>query len=139
MTEEGIEPKKKFRLDPCIKKTNINFRNAFIQWEAFSKKEVGEEYRKTFRVMKKSKYFVNTPKEQTISSGEERIKSFEDTLKNGFNMALNRFQKEFSHVCMQALLPLLMGEDEWRKYGPALLKEEKMEGSKKNGGLSIQS
>lgn len=128
---EGIAPKKGFRIEPCIKKTNINFRNAFIQWEAYSKKEVGEEYRRTFRVMKKAKYFVDTPEEHTISSGEERVKNFEDTLKNGFNMMLNRFQKEFSNVCMQALLPLIMGEDEWRKYGPNLLKKRKWKVPKK--------
>lgn len=133
MSERSKDREPKFKIGPCIEKTktNLNFKTAFAQWEAYSKKEVGEEYRKNYRVMKKAKYFVNTPADVITSSGEERVKRFEDILKNGYAMMMNRFQKEFSHICTQALLPLIMGEDEWRKYGPSLLKKRKWKVPKK--------
>ena len=117
----------------------LYFKNAFLEWEERSKQETKIQYETKFRVMKKTRYFVNPPKMHTISSGEERLKQFEHVLHNGFELPLNRFQKGFSQICTQALLPLIMGDEDWKRHGPEVLKKRGWKVPKKiAAGLSLR-
>jgi len=81
--------------------------------------------------MKKERYFINPPQKEQMSSGEKRLKEFEHILMSGFTKYLNRFQRELANVCTQALTPIIMGQDEWLKYGPELLKKRNLPVPKK--------
>jgi len=119
------------QLRPIARVNFLNFSDAFKKFETFSKKETEEIYSKTCKLMKRNDYFINPPKRVQLSTGEERVKKFEDILYNGYDIPLNRFQREWSVMCVQALLPLIMGEEDWLKTGPNVLKRRKWKIPKK--------
>jgi hypothetical protein len=119
-----------FKIAPISQKNFLKFGTAIDQFEKFTKKETEDSFSRNLKIMKKSDYFINPPVRKTISSGEEKLKQFENILYNGFDLPLNRFQREWAILCTQALLPIIMGED-WLKYGPNVLRKRKWKIPKK--------
>jgi hypothetical protein len=86
------------------------------------KKRVEEEDEIEFKsqeIYTRESYFINPPRNNSYSAGEERFKEFENLLENGTGWKRATFQREFHDKATMVLAPNIIGDD-WDVIGPIL-------------------
>jgi len=102
----------------------VSYMPLFDQWETLHAQEVKAKIDR-LKVYKRAKYIVDPPKQNQISSGEERFNKFEWYLENGFKWKRHIFQKEFHKMAAMVLAPQIIGATDWDRVGPLLAKQRK--------------
>jgi hypothetical protein len=106
-----------------------SYLSCFNEWIEIAEEETVREY-KRMRLYPRERYVMDPPKMKQQASGEERLREFEWLLENGFRWKRHKFQKEFHAKAVMVLSQQIVGNEDWDKVGPVLVKERKWDMSR---------
>lgn len=72
------------------------------------------------QILSREDYITNPPDVQRATTGEERLREFEELLENGFGIERGDFQREFHAQVTKEVAENIVGPEDWAKIGEKL-------------------